>query len=139
MYWLERLWWRLIMIAAAVVALACWAGAAGILLSQCVGWLKTALWAPYTIENAIAFWDIPYPYTPKLAGLQKVIDMVLQWPAVVGYFLIGIALFWGMAYAGNKIDEVDKSEASAKVRKQNKGKSVFHIYAEEFEKSSNKE
>jgi hypothetical protein len=74
---------------------------AGIVFGQATTWLKTAVWEPYTIADALRDWGVSLPYTPHLLGVQKIIDGLLLWPAAVGYAAIcagGLAI-WGVATA----------------------------------------
>jgi hypothetical protein len=85
------------MIAAAIVGWGSLIIVIGIVFGQVTAWLKTAVWEPYTIADALQGWGAPLPYTPHLLGVQKIIDKLLSWPAVVGYlaiWIVGLLIGW---------------------------------------------
>jgi hypothetical protein len=58
-------------------------GGAAKLFSQSVFWLRNGYWQPYSISNLLRDLEIGIPRTPSLLGLQKIIDDVLSWPAMI--------------------------------------------------------
>ena len=58
-------------------------GGAVKLFSQSLFWLKNGYWQSYSISNLLRDLDIGAPSTPNLLGLQKIIDDVLSWPALI--------------------------------------------------------
>ncbi len=64
------------------------------LADQIVTWLAFAVWQPFTIADALRFWDLPPPHAPESLGLREITDAVLSWPGVPAYFLLaGACLF----------------------------------------------
>jgi hypothetical protein len=63
----------------------------GILAWQCYEWLKTARWHPVPVADALTALDITYPVS-TWAGLQKIIDAVLDLPLSVVTFVVSIVL-----------------------------------------------
>ena len=54
------------------------------LVAQSVYWLKNGYWEPYSISNMLQDLGIGLPTAPNLLGVQKIIDDVASWPALVG-------------------------------------------------------
>ena len=52
------------------------------LADQIVTWLAFAVWQPFTIADALRFWDLPPPLAPESLGLRRITDAVLSWPGV---------------------------------------------------------
>jgi len=64
------------------------------LADQIVTWLAFAVWQPFTIADALRFWDLPPPHAPESLGLREITDAILSWPGVPAYFLLaGACLF----------------------------------------------
>ena len=105
----------------AAVAIVCW---------QITEWLKTATWNTYTIADALRDWGMPYPFTPHLLGVQKIIDATVAWPAVVAYAVIAIVSALLSLWAMNAEHDLERAEQN----KQNKwsGETLPDI-AQEFE------
>jgi hypothetical protein len=59
-------------------------GAAAKLIAQSIFWLKNGFWQPYSILNLLIDIGSDLPSTPNLLGVQRIIDDVLSWPALVG-------------------------------------------------------
>jgi hypothetical protein len=58
------------------------------LADQIVTWLAFAVWQPFTIADALRFWDLPPPHAPESLGLREITETVLWWPGVPAYFLL---------------------------------------------------
>jgi hypothetical protein len=58
------------------------------LADQIVTWLTFAVWQPFTIADALRFWNIPVPRAPQLLGLAQLTDVVLSWPGILAYLVI---------------------------------------------------
>lgn len=63
----------------------------GIVGWQIFNWLQTAKWKPIAASDALTYFEIPLPRFQWL-GLQKIADMVLDWPLSVVAFVLWIAL-----------------------------------------------
>jgi len=59
-------------------------GAGAKLIGQSLFWLKNGYWESYSILRLLLDFDIVVPTTPKFLGVQKIIDDVVSWPALVG-------------------------------------------------------
>jgi hypothetical protein len=66
-------------------------GGAAKLFSQSVFWLRNGYWQSYSISNLLHDLEIGVPRTPSLLGLQKIIDDVLSWPALILLAALAIA------------------------------------------------
>jgi hypothetical protein len=58
-------------------------GGAAKFFSQSIFWLKNGYWQSYSILSLLRDLEIGVPSTPNLLGLQKIIDDVLSWPALI--------------------------------------------------------
>ena len=65
------------------------------LADQIVTWLAFAVWQPFTIADALRFWDLPLPHAPESLGLREITDAILSWPGVPAYFLLAGACLCG--------------------------------------------
>jgi hypothetical protein len=63
----------------------------GIVVWQVFNWLQTAKWKPIAVSDTLTYFEIPLPRLQWL-GLQKIADMVLDWPLSVVVFVLWIAL-----------------------------------------------
>jgi hypothetical protein len=90
-------------------------GAGAKLIGQSVFWLKNGYWEPYSILSLLRDLSVDVPSTPNLLGVQKMIDDVLSWPALVGLATVaglcmGIGAFFlvlGEEYEGQLQQQAD--------------------------------
>jgi hypothetical protein len=90
-------------------------GTAAILYSQVGGWLRTAVWLPYTLGESLRDLGVPWPQT-QLLGVQKIIYAVLHWPATAVYTVIAIAFWVIWVWIGTEVELIASAEY-AKVRR----------------------
>ncbi len=112
--WLEKLWYKAIKMVSGLGAGGFGLVGVVIVLQQIVKWLKYAIWEPYTIGNAVLDWGLPLPYTPNMLGVQKIIDEILSWPAIVAYILLTIGCFVVFVWADQQLANVKDSTAKGK-------------------------
>jgi hypothetical protein len=62
-----------------------------IVVWQIFNWLQTANWKPIAVFDALTYFEIPLPRFQWL-GLQKIADIVLDWPLSIVVFVLWIAL-----------------------------------------------
>ena len=112
----RHLWYKMARAAAGWIALCAAFGTAVILYSQVGGWLRTAIWVPYTIGESLHELGVPWPQTPQLLGIQKIIGATLHWPATVVYTVIAIVFCVIWVWIGTVIEPIASAEW-AKVRR----------------------
>jgi hypothetical protein len=110
---IEKFWYRTIKIAAAIVGWGAVIISAAILFYQIATWLKTAIWEPYTIADALKDWSVPLPYAPHLLGMQKILDKLLSWPSIVGYAVIAVGGMIIFVWVKASLDQIERDERRA--------------------------
>jgi len=86
--------------------------------NQVLKWVKFAIWVPYTIRQALYDLGSPIPSMPHLLGVQKIIDAVLSWPAVVGCFGITLLSVFIVGLAVSRLDEIESQERAEQRRRE---------------------
>jgi hypothetical protein len=76
----------------------------GLVVWQIFNWLQTAKWKPIAVSDALTYFGMPLPHLRWL-GLQKISDMVLDWPLSIVVFALWIALIiFTIAIVGNRAE-----------------------------------
>jgi hypothetical protein len=83
------------------------------LADQIVTWLTFAVWQPFTIADALRFWDIPVPRAPQLLGLAQLTDAVLSWPGILAYLLLAGACLFMFARIDRGLGRLSRKSAGA--------------------------
>lgn len=116
--WLEKLFYRTAILVAALLALAFGLVTIGVVFGQVTGWLKYAVWQPFTVADALHEFGIPRPYTLQLLGLQKLIDNVLDWPGIVAYIACGILCIVGAVRFSQPLADILRREEMARQKRE---------------------
>jgi hypothetical protein len=116
--WLEKLFYRAAILLAALLSIGFGLLTIGVVIAQVTGWLKYAVWPPFTIADALQEFGIPRPYTPKLLGLQKLIDNILEWPGIVAYIACGILCVVGAVRFADPLAEILRKEEVARKKRE---------------------
>jgi hypothetical protein len=51
--------------------------------------------------------------SPALLGLQKIVDLVLEWPAAFGYFLLALGTLFLLGWAASRVHTIEDAHAQA--------------------------
>ena len=86
------------------------------LADQIVTWLAFAVWQPFTIADALRFWDLPPPQAPESLGLREITDAILSWPGVPAYFLLAGACLFLFARIDRALGRRSRKSADAPPR-----------------------
>jgi len=86
------------------------------LADQIVTWLAFAVWQPFTIADALRFWDLPPPHAPESLGLREITDAVLSWPGVPAYFLLAGACLFLFARIDRALGRLSRKSAAHLLR-----------------------
>jgi len=86
------------------------------LADQIVTWLAFAVWQPFTIADALRFWDLPPPHAPESLGLREITDAILSWPGVPAYFLLAGACLFLFARIDRALGRRSRKSADAPPR-----------------------
>jgi CDP-diglyceride synthetase len=85
---IELLAWLCFCVAVGIVGVLAW--------FQISDWLKTAVWSRYTVGDAFNDLGISLPHTSEHVGVEKMIDVVANWPGLV--VAIAVALIAGLIW-----------------------------------------
>jgi|KBSSwiStaDraftv2_1062776.scaffolds.fasta_scaffold118799_4 hypothetical protein len=109
----ERVWLIAVQIAATIIGWGSLFIGGVIVFKQLTTWLKTAVWEPYTIADALRDLGLNYPYTPDLLGVQKIIDGLLLWPAALAHAVIWAVGLAVVGFVAVKLEEIERDQRLA--------------------------